>query len=200
MEPFLATLTKKWFLLHKVVRIKIPVLYHSIVCAKTFLKLEGYNILSPDTLYLGYFIPPDTISRGIKYSVTPFLVESRHMAMQQAQMQTYKQRSRENLAKAYRELEAGDLAQASEKAWGAAALMVKAIAQQRGWRHRSHGWLHDVVDDLVEETGDGELNRLFSVASDLHVNFYEGWLRPRRIRQGIHDVERFVEKVERLLA
>ena len=115
------------------------------------------------------------------------------------QTRTYQQRSRENLAKAYRELEAGDLTQASEKGWGAAALMVKAVAQQRGWRHRRHGWLHDVVDDLAQETGDGEFNRLFSIASDLHVNFYEGWLRPGRIRQGIQDVERFIEKVERLL-
>ena len=117
--------------------------------------------------------------------------------MQQAQ--TYQQRSRENLAKAYRDLEAGDPTQASEKGWGAAALMVKSVAQRRGWRHRRHGWLRGVVDDLVEETGDGELNRLFSIASDLHVNFYEGWLRPRRISQGIHDVEHFMERVERLL-
>ena len=77
--------------------------------------------------------------------------------------------------------------------------MVKAVAQQRGWRHRRHGWLHDVVDDLVEETGDEELNRLFRLASDLHTNFYEGFYRPGQVRAGLRDVDRFVEKVERLL-
>ena len=45
---------------------------------------------------------------------------------------TYQERSRASLVKAREELEAGDFEQASEKAWGAAALMVKAVAQQRG--------------------------------------------------------------------
>ena len=117
--------------------------------------------------------------------------------MQQAQ--TYQQRSRENLAKAYQELEAGDLTQASEKGWGAAALMVKVIAQQRGWRHRRHNWLYAAVDDLARETGDEELNRLFRLASDLHTNFYEGFYRPGQVRAGLSDVEGFVERVERLL-
>ena len=56
--------------------------------------------------------------------------------MQQAQ--TCQQRSREYLAKAFQELEVGDLTQASEKGWGAAAQMVKAVADQRGVEHRSH--------------------------------------------------------------
>ena len=48
------------------------------------------------------------------------------------QVQTYRERSRAFLAKARGELLTGDLEQASEKAWGAAALMVKAVAERRG--------------------------------------------------------------------
>ena len=44
------------------------------------------------------------------------------------QVKTYQERSREYLAKAFEELEAGDLTQASEKGWGAAAQIVQAAA------------------------------------------------------------------------
>ena len=39
----------------------------------------------------------------------------------------------------------GDLLQASEKGWGVAAQMVKAVAETRGWRHSTHGDLYHVV-------------------------------------------------------
>ena len=51
---------------------------------------------------------------------------------------TYREAGRHLLAQAHAELEAGDLRQASEKGWGAAAQMVKAAAADRGWSHRSH--------------------------------------------------------------
>ena len=48
------------------------------------------------------------------------------------QTKTYQERSWAFLAKAREELAVGDLEQASEKGWGAAAMMVKAVAGQRG--------------------------------------------------------------------
>ena len=47
------------------------------------------------------------------------------------QTRTYREQSRAFLDKAREELDAGDLVLASEKAWGAAAMMVKAVAEQR---------------------------------------------------------------------
>ena len=44
----------------------------------------------------------------------------------------YREASRHLLAQAHGELYAGDVRQASEKGWGAAAQVVKAIAEQRG--------------------------------------------------------------------
>ena len=118
------------------------------------------------------------------------------MTMQPAD--TYRIQSRAFLAKAHQELDQ-DLAQASEKAWGAAAEIVKAIADERGWEHRTHRALYAVVDDLVHETGDADLGTLFRAASDLHINFYESWYPRAFVESGIRDVERFVEKAERLL-
>ena len=57
--------------------------------------------------------------------------------------------SGELLGKARYELAQGDLRQASEKGWGAAAQMVKAVAERRGWRHDGHAALFAVVNQLV---------------------------------------------------
>ena len=54
------------------------------------------------------------------------------------QTQTYRERSRALLAEAREELGAGDLEQASVKGWGAAAQMVKAVADERGMPHEHH--------------------------------------------------------------
>ena len=111
------------------------------------------------------------------------------------QTETYRERSREFLYKAREELEGGDLVQASEKSWGAAALIVKAVADLRGLDHQSHRHLFSVVGDMARETNDTELVRLFHVANGLHGNFYEDWLSRELVEQGIRDVELLVEKV-----
>ncbi len=116
------------------------------------------------------------------------------------QVQTYRERSRTFLVKAREELLARDLEQASEKAWGAAGLMVKAVADRRGMEHNQHRHLFFVVDGLAKESNDRELGRLFHTANGLHSNFYEHWLSPELVVQGLEDVEQFVDKVERLLA
>ncbi len=114
------------------------------------------------------------------------------------QTDTYRTQSRAFLSKAYQGLDQ-DFAQASEKGWGAAAEIVKAIADERGWDHRTHRALYAVVDGLVSETGDADLGTLFRSASDLHINFYENWYPRAFVESGIRDAERFVEKAERLL-
>ena len=112
---------------------------------------------------------------------------------------TYQQRSHELLAKARAELDT-DLAQAGEKAWGAAAEMVKAIAAQRDLYHQSHLALYETVDALVRETGDQDLTPLFAVANDLHYNFYENWFNRESVEIRLPHVQQFVEKVESLLS
>ena len=82
--------------------------------------------------------------------------------------------SRRFIIQADAELAAGDLLQASEKGWGAAAHAMKAVAQERGWRHDNHARLFGIADRLVAETGESDIRELFRSAGAAHKNFYEG--------------------------
>ena len=111
----------------------------------------------------------------------------------------YQASSRAMMAQSHSELAQGDLQQASEKGWGAAAQMMKAIADARGWEHGRHRHLHRIASRLRGETGDGDIRRLFAVASTLHENFYENQMTAEDIEQDLADVERLLEKLEVLM-
>ena len=93
----------------------------------------------------------------------------------------------------------GDYVQASEKAWGAAAQMVKVVAAREGRVLRSHRELHEYVAELSKKVGDREVIRLWLAASSLHQNFYENWLPGDAVKSAIEDVKVFVEKLRSLL-
>ena len=112
---------------------------------------------------------------------------------------TYREQSRIFLAQAHEELANGVLQQASEKGWGAASQMVKAIAQEREWRHRSHGHLRDAINTLRNETGDENLEIQFGAGENLHQNFYENWYSADSILLRLRLVEQFVDNTEGLL-
>ena len=93
----------------------------------------------------------------------------------------------------------GDYIQASEKLWGSAALMVKAVAASRGTTISSHGELFSFVRKLGEEEKEPELRRLFSVASTLHQNFYENWLHEDVIKEYSEDVKQLITELKKLI-
>lgn len=113
--------------------------------------------------------------------------------------QTYRSASRRLLAQARAELAAGDAPQASEKGWGAAAQIVKAAAQRRGWPHDSHRLLFRAAHRLRDETGNMDIVKMFGLAHNLHVNFYDDILDAQAVGDGLDDVERFVNLVEPLV-
>lgn len=113
--------------------------------------------------------------------------------------QKYHESSRFLLEQARAELAKGDVRQASEKGWGAAAQIVKAVAHSRGWEHRGHSLLFDAVDDLRRETSDADLSRLFNIANALHMNFYEDWRGAESVGESLDDVERFLDKMDPLV-
>lgn len=115
------------------------------------------------------------------------------------QDEKYSSASRGFLAQAREELDRGDLAQASEKGWGAAAQMVKSIADKRGWPHDGHASLFRVIRRLADDTGDTQLVRLFQIANSLHINFYENWIPSDSVGESLEAVEELVEKLEQLL-
>ena len=112
---------------------------------------------------------------------------------------TYREASRELLGQARAELAAGDLRQAGEKGWGAAAQIVKAYAERRGWRHYSHRYLFTTINDLTRESGEFEIYDLFIAANGLHSNFYEHSFDALLIAPDLDRVQLLINKVEPLL-
>ena len=90
-----------------------------------------------------------------------------------SQTQKYVYASFELLGKSEGHVLAGDLRQASETAWGAAAQIVKAVAANWNLPHKSHRDLRAAVDTLVSLGGQSAVEDGFEVAQNLHHNFYE---------------------------
>ena len=109
----------------------------------------------------------------------------------------YTEQAREFLGKARAYLGAGDLHQASEKGWGAAAHMAKAVAVAQGWEYETHADFSVVLNQAWGATGDDRLRALRSIANDLHGNYYR---RKRHLDAAViaRDIESVAELVEAL--
>ncbi len=112
---------------------------------------------------------------------------------------SYRAQSRVFLAKASENIQNDDLTMASENGWGAAALIMKAVAEDRGWEHYGERLLYDIADRLIEEANDQDLRRLFTSVDKLHTNFYEDQLSREAVEDLLRDAARFVTRMERLL-
>lgn len=97
------------------------------------------------------------------------------------------QRSKDYLA-------AGDLHQASEKGWGAAAHIIKAVAAANGWEYEHHDQFSNVVMNARQRYRQPSLREMSRSAEALHVNYYKrrDLLNPDLIREDIADVEQMV--------
>lgn len=107
----------------------------------------------------------------------------------------YEAQSREFLAKSRQYLAVGDLHQASEKGWGAAAHMAKAVALAQGWQYTRHSQFHRLMNQAEEATGNPRLRHLHGRAEILHINFYD--LKSELSRQEIsRDIDDMAELPE----
>ena len=93
--------------------------------------------------------------------------------------------SAELLEKAWAELAAGHLLQASEKAWGAAAWAIKTVAERRRWFSEADWKLHRAAAVFAEELGKPEITRCYALARYAHFNYYRHEYHAREIEQGI---------------
>ena len=85
----------------------------------------------------------------------------------------YQQMSQKYMRQAQEELDKADLSQASEKAWGAAAEAMKALAAVRGWNHKSHPLLRDIATHTYMEFAQPRVLELFDMLEWAHFNYYE---------------------------
>ncbi|MBL7118065.1 MAG: PaREP1 family protein [Candidatus Syntrophoarchaeum sp.] len=107
----------------------------------------------------------------------------------------YQSMSEKYLAEAKELLSEGDVAQASEKFWGASALAVKRVAASRGLKLEKHRGLWDFVNELLKESGDRDIIRFFNAANSLHRNFYEDQMSKESLEIVAEDIEQLIEKL-----
>ena len=108
----------------------------------------------------------------------------------------YTDMSQEYIARAEDYLRQGDLKQASEKSWGAAACALKAIAEERGWHHQSHSLLFDISNQIVDEMGRSDLRDMFQSAKAMHQNFYENWEREEGVEYAVGRIKEYLIELE----
>ena len=107
----------------------------------------------------------------------------------------YESQAREFLANSRNYLARGDLHQASEKGWGAAAHMAKAVAVTQGWEYEKHRDFVIVLNQARRLSDNPRLLDLRSRAETLHGNYYE---RKRRLDADI--IAEDIESVAEMLA
>lgn len=107
----------------------------------------------------------------------------------------YRHQAWDFLDKSRKYLAEGDLHQASEKGWGAAAHMAKAVADVQGWTYDTHPDFSVVMNQAVHLTGNDRLRELRGIANDLHRNYYQ---RKMFLDAGVlaKDIESIAELLE----
>ena len=116
------------------------------------------------------------------------------------QSEKYAEISQRYISQADEEFERGDLSQASNKAWGAAAMALKGIAERRGWNHNRHGLLYDISGQMADELGRPDLRIMFRSANAMHQNYYEDWMAADEVRDGIENAREYLAALEGVMA
>ena len=115
-------------------------------------------------------------------------------------VEDYRQQARIFLGRAREYLAADDLHQASEKGWGAAAWMAKAVAVTQGWEYRQHAHFGVVLNNASDLTGNDRLLELSDTAYRLHRNYYtrKRFLSPRSIAHSLNRMAELLDALEPL--
>ena len=88
----------------------------------------------------------------------------------------------------------GDLHQASEKGWGAASHIVKAVAAANNWQYESHDEFENVVLNAHQRYRQPSLLEMSRAAEALHRNYYK-----RTLLLNAEVIQRDVEAVETMV-
>ena len=88
----------------------------------------------------------------------------------------------------------GDLHQASEKGWGAASHIIKAVAAREGWEYSIHDDFGVVVRNARQRYRQPSLSRMSYAAQELHRNYYK-----RDLLLDSDEIEEQLEEVERMV-
>jgi len=139
-------------------------------------------------------------ARRLGFSVDEYLVELLSQDLDpKGKALEYVDAAEELLAEAREELGKGNVRQAAEKLWGAAALAVKAYAYlKEGRRLTSHGELWEWKRRLEDEMGEW-VHDSWASAAEMHICFYEGWCAARDVSTAQKRIEKLVKEVASLV-
>ena len=117
--------------------------------------------------------------------------------LEQEEIPDFEVQAREFLLRAQEYLQQGDLHQASEKGWGAAAHMAKAVALSQGWRYETHAEFSVVLNQAWKATSNDRIADLKAFPNELHGNYYR---RKRHLDADVigYDLRRVSELLEAL--
>ena len=108
--------------------------------------------------------------------------------------------SQRMIQQAREELDKGDRLQATEKAWGALAQMMKAHGQQRGWLNLgSHRTVGHIARQLAAESDHRRILDAYIAADNGHRNFYDNEMSPPEIAEIIAVVGNVLPALESAL-
>ena len=111
----------------------------------------------------------------------------------------YVEAAEDLLREAREELGKGNVRQAAEKLWGAAALAVKAYAYLReGKRITSHGELWEYMRLMAREVGHW-VRGAWMYAIGMHTCFYEGWCAREDVEDALKNIEKLVKEIASLV-
>ena len=96
----------------------------------------------------------------------------------------------------------GDLHQASEKGWGAASHIIKAVAAANGWEYERHDDFENVVVNARQRYRQPGILDMSRAGEALHKNYYKRslLLNANIIREDIQKVESMVNILQPFLA
>lgn len=111
----------------------------------------------------------------------------------------YVETAEELLKEALEELGKGNIRQAAEKIWGAAALAIKAYAYwKEEKRLTSHRELWEYKRRLEDELGEW-VHDSWASAAEMHICFYEGWCAEKDIDIAVKSVERLLKEIASMM-
>ena len=115
-------------------------------------------------------------------------------------VEDYRQQAHGFLRRAWEYLSADDLHQASEKGWGAAAWMAKAVAVTQGWQYENHAQFGVICRNAADLTGDERFIDLSAAAYGLHRSFYtrKRFLSNRTISRNLDQMQELLDALEPL--
>ncbi len=159
---------------------------------------NGDNLELQDVLVIHGRLAQLIYERAERLGVTPeeYLID---LVLQDADPESraikYIEASRDLLTQAKKELERGNIRQAAEKLWRAAALAVKAYAYwKEGKLLVRHSELWEYKRKLEKELGDWVYDA-WNAANGMHTCFYEGWCTKEDVEKAYIRVEKLVHEI-----